>query len=386
MTETRKKIKSLTAFCYEFPPIGGGAGNALRHLCREWSDQGIEVTVVTSSQFHKDTTETSEGFTVIRLDVGRKEVGRGRIPEMIRYMIRSVSKGIELSRTCPSDLNVAFMSLPSGLAPWVLSKKFNTPYVTELRGGDVPGFDPKHLRIYHFVLKPLIKSIWSRSSCLITNGSGLQSLAVKAFRRSFRIHSISNGVDSDFYKPDSAQGIRTSPVTAIAAGRLMDSQKNISGLIEIFEKIPDRNLTIVGDGPDCTLLKMKVQKLKMKNVSFETWKSKSELLKLYQSSDCYISASRYEGMPNTALEAMAVGLPLFVSDIGGHQELTDESNGMLFEDCSADTAELFHQFTQNREFLKKMGESSRQKAVKNFGWSESARKRIELYTESISRV
>ncbi|MCA9397066.1 MAG: glycosyltransferase, partial [Candidatus Omnitrophica bacterium] len=175
MTETGRKIKSLTAFCYEFPPIGGGAGNALRHLCREWSAQGIEVTVVTSSQFQKDITEASEGFSVIRINVGRKEVGRGRIPEMIRYMIRSTLKGIELSRNRSSDLNIAFMSLPSGFAPWILSKKFKTPYVTELRGGDVPGFDPKHLNIYHSVLKPFTRSVWSRSSCLIANGSGLQS-------------------------------------------------------------------------------------------------------------------------------------------------------------------------------------------------------------------
>ncbi|MCA9396385.1 MAG: glycosyltransferase family 4 protein, partial [Candidatus Omnitrophica bacterium] len=110
------------------------------------------------------------------------------------------------------------------------------------------------------------------------------------------------------------------------------------------------------------------------------------LLKLYQSSDCYISASRYEGMPNTALEAMASGLPLFVSDIGGHRELTDESNGILFRDCSADTANLFHEFTGNRESLRKMGECSRQKAVKCFGWTENARKRIKLYEESVGSV
>ena len=52
----------------------------------------------------------------------------------------------------------------------------------------------------------------------------------------------------------------------------------------------------------------------------------------------FVSPSHYEGRPNAVLEAMAVGVPLVVSDISAHRELLDEQSAILVD--PADPAAL----------------------------------------------
>lgn len=386
MIDSSQKIKRLLAFCYEFPPIGGGAGNALFHLCKEWVKQDIDVAVITSSPGKTRITEKMDGIHVTRLNVGRKAVSRGRVREMIRYMALSVAEGIKACRADKPDLCVAFMAIPSGLAPWVLSKKFGIPYATELRGGDVPGFDPKHLWLYHLILKSFIKRIWSQSDCLIANGSGLKELASRHRKSTVPIQVIPNGVDFDFFKPNTEGTHKNSLRTVIAVGRLKDSQKNFSEMIEIFSETPNWNLEIVGDGPDKSKLQRKAENLNAHNIRFVGWKNKEDLLYRYRKSDCYISTSRYEGMPNTALEAMATGLPLILSDIGGHQELADAANGMLFRrGACRQIIDFLKTCEQKPEILRRMSVASRKKALEKFSWKDIADERIKWYEFALGR-
>jgi len=321
----------ILAFCYEFKPVGGGAGNALYHLAQEWVSLGHEVTVVTSRFKDLPSTEVLRGTHVIRLSVGRKWLFRARITEMIRYMFKSVAMSNDLARRFKPDLCVAFMTLPGGLAPLWLGHRFGIPFVTELRGGDVPGFDPRELAFYHFWLRGLIHLIWKKSRAIIANSRGLALLARQS-QKGVQVHVIPNGVDTESFKPPDSKP-KSQKFKLLFVGRLADSQKNISMMLRCLTRIPDADLRIVGDGPDSDKLRRLAVKLNLRHrVWFEGWVQGHKLIRIYQESDAYVSASRDEGMPNTVLEALSCGLPLILSNIAGHNEIVcDHQNGYLFD-------------------------------------------------------
>ena len=150
----------ILVFCHEFPPVGSGAGNALSFLSKEWVRLGHAVTVFTSGWNELPASAVIDGVKVLRVPVGRQSLFRGRILEMIRYMVLSAADVSSLYQSQKPDLCVAFMAIPGGVGPLFMKRKYGVPFVTQVRGGDVPGYDEASLRWYHWMVRPLLKKIW----------------------------------------------------------------------------------------------------------------------------------------------------------------------------------------------------------------------------------
>lgn len=122
----------------------------------------------------------------------------------------------------------------------------------------------------------------------------------------------------------------------IAVGRL-NQQKNYDLLLYAFksvhEEYPDYILRIFGQGVEEEHLKMLSQKLGIQEyVIFEGYKE--DINEWMKYSDIFVMTSKYEGMPNALMEAMAMGFPVISSDCpsGGPRALIkDHENGILFE-------------------------------------------------------
>ncbi len=110
----------------------------------------------------------------------------------------------------------------------------------------------------------------------------------------------------------------------IAAGRLV-KQKGFDRLLEMFANLPQQDhLTILGVGPEEMFLRQKAQSLKLSNVSFEGFIN--EPWSRYAGADAFVLSSRWEGMPNAALEALAVGTPVIATaESGGLSEVQTET-------------------------------------------------------------
>jgi len=144
------------------------------------------------------------------------------------------------------------------------------------------------------------------------------------------ISVIYNGINfNDFVKRDS--NIITNKIICI--GRLDTEIKNQNGIITEFSRIKNQinaNLYFVGDGPDMNMLINLIEKLKLKNRVFllgkrgQTWIQQN--LCNY---DLFIQASHSEGLGLTAIEAAAACVPLLLSKVDGHLEISE--NGRLCE-------------------------------------------------------
>lgn len=119
----------------------------------------------------------------------------------------------------------------------------------------------------------------------------------------------------------------------VLTARLDDRQKNISMLLHAFKEFLSSHnyeLYIVGEGPDEQKLKKKAKELGIdKNVHFTGRQNIYEYLSIAK---MFVLPSNYEGMPNSLIEAMAVGLPCIATDCSGGGAaylIQDHINGTL---------------------------------------------------------
>lgn len=117
--------------------------------------------------------------------------------------------------------------------------------------------------------------------------------------------------------------------------RLDDVQKNLTGLINAFEKIherfPEYNLAIYGKGAHQDYLQEHINSLKLSNrVELRPYDSKVH--DIVKDAAMFVSFANYEGLSNSMLEAMAIGMPVICSDCppgGARLMITHGENGLL---------------------------------------------------------
>ena len=139
---------------------------------------------------------------------------------------------------------------------------------------------------------------------------------------------IPNGVDVDRWKKIQhrqpiAQGLAQGRRAIVFVGRL-DKQKGLDGffreLPRVFESMPQHDLILVGDGPLRPQLEQHSQRQGIANrVHFVGWQP--DTAPFIAAADILVLPSRWEGMPNVVLEAMAAGKPVVATQAEGTVEL-----------------------------------------------------------------
>lgn len=140
-----------------------------------------------------------------------------------------------------------------------------------------------------------------------------------------RVRIVCNPVDVERIRDLASRpaGLQTTEYrNLISCGRLTH-QKGYDRLIPLMAQMPeDIHLTILGDGPERGHLRSLIQSHKLEDrVRIEPFQS--EPWRWYGAADAYVMPSRWEGMPNAALEALACGLPVIATlESGGLPELS----------------------------------------------------------------
>ena len=205
-------------------------------------------------------------------------------------------------------------------------------------------------------------------------------------------HVIHNGADiaslpaplreSDRAAQRRALGLPTRGRLFIFAGPLIP-RKNPKGLIKALKMRAAQGdaLVILGDGPllpQCEALTRGVPNIALPG-------AKANVADYLRLADCFVSASRAEGLPNAVLEALACSLPVLLSDIPAHREILALSSaaGELF---SIDRPESLNEAIQNFEITSDRRTAARALAMEHFSAEAMSRSYQELYRQQLAAV
>lgn len=155
----------------------------------------------------------------------------------------------------------------------------------------------------------------------------------------------------------------------VTVGSLIE-RKNTAALVSAFKQYAQNNngsFVVLGDGPECRELEEAAT-----GYSIHFLGKVPDVADHLRASDCFLSASRSEGLPNAVLEAFAAGIPALLSDIPSHREIHIDApgtcrlfplsndvlplvqlmeqvaNGKLFNDASQALAQAAQSFSASR--------------------------------------
>jgi len=205
-----------------------------------------------------------------------------------------------------------------------------------------------------------------------------------------KISLVPNAIDLRRFSPGEASrdeararlGLPVASRIVAGVGRL-NPQKNFALFLDIAAQLaprfPDLHFLLAGDGPEEQMLREKASALGIANrVTFSGYVADTRLV--YLAADVLLMPSRYEGLPMTLLEAMAMGLPVVASKLDGIAEVIgDGSEGFL---VPSDDAALFVERTAallaDAELSSRISKNARAKIEASFS--------VERMTSSVEEI
>ena len=362
----------------EYPPIGGGAGNASQYVAEHMAAAGHDVTVLTTKFKNLPWQEIRNGVRIVRATARRKRMDRSMAHEQVAFILGGGFRSMGIVLREKPDVVLAFFGMPSGAIAFPLRVLFRIPYIISLRGGDVPGFRPYDFALYHKLVSPVLRVIWRKAGAVIANSGGLRALG-QQFERRVPIEIIPNGVDSERFAPGERDW-KTPHMLFV--GRVV-YQKGLDILLHSLANFTHLSwdLTVVGDGPLRPSLEALAHNLGIGDrVRFAGWLKDEALVAEYRRANLFPYPSRHEGMPNAVLEAMAAGLPVIATRIAGNEELVldgktgilvEKENQLAFEKALARLLDA----PAKRQAL---GEAARRRVQADYPWERVASRYLQI--------
>src|SRR3989344_2704247 len=273
------------------------------------------------------------------------------------------------------DIIHAYQASQAAGGGWLLKWKYpRTPFVVTIQEGKVLSRQ-SWLTIFfrRLVLKKANK---------ITVISNYLAQYVKSQNSKAQIRIIPNGVDlnkfwSENNHPDSK--------TIITVSRLVE-KNGVGDLIEamavVVREIPSARLVIMGGGPLEKSLNLKVKSLNLENNVQFLGEISNELLPRYLSmADVFVRPSLSEGLGTAFLEAMAVGLLIIGTPVGGIPDFLKDGETGLFCKISdpGDLAGKVIKILKNKQLREKIINNSRLLITKKYDWDIIADEFSEIY-------
>jgi sugar transferase (PEP-CTERM/EpsH1 system associated) len=215
-----------------------------------------------------------------------------------------------------------------------------------------------------------------------------------------RIAQIYNGVNSDLFHPaDNGReplawtGYEGDVFVIGSVGRMTDVKDPLNlvrAFIQLLREVPvsERRLRLVmiGDGP---LREAAARLLADGGLSACAWLpgTRDDVARVMRSFDLFVLPSLAEGISNTILEAMASGLPVLATAVGGNAELIEPGvTGTLVPAASPDRmAQALKAYATDPELCRRQGLAARQRVERRFGMGEMVNAYLAVYDGVLAR-
>jgi glycosyltransferase involved in cell wall biosynthesis len=236
-------------------------------------------------------------------------------------------------------------------------------------------------RLYLWIER-LVRPLTTVVIC-VSSSTREQGLAARACKPEQAV-VVHNAVDvSSFAEEPRADGLPR----IISVGRFA-YPKDFATLVEAFELVrADYRAALVGEGPDRREVAAELHRRGLAS-RIELLGARSDVPGLLARSDVFVLSSRSEGFPISILEAMAAGLPVVATDVGGVVEaVVDGETGVLVPVADpAALAEAMERLAGDVELRRSLGAAARARARECFDAPRFRAAHLELYRRELERL
>ncbi|MBI4219365.1 MAG: glycosyltransferase family 4 protein [Chloroflexi bacterium] len=367
------------------PHVGGGVEQVVDQLSTQLVRRGHEVRVLSLRTRPAPLTEIRDGVEIERV---RATDLTGLIGLQVAWSWRIYKATWDAVRGFSPDVihahNLFFRTTESIAIPFMLN---GTKLVTTVHLGKVVagGAGLKAITGLHerFVGRWIIR----RSDRLIAVSLAVAEHARSLGAKADRIDVIPNGVDLQVFKPPARP--REGAPRILFVGRLVPNKGPevlVRAAPAVLEKHPDAQFVICGDGPMRGSLEREVASRNIAH-AFKFLGLIHDVPELMRGGTVLVRPSTLEGMPLSVLEAMASGLPVVATRVGGTPELVKHgTHGFLFEpgDVSG-LAQHLLVLLGNRRLAAEFGAAGRRAVESGWSWSDMAVHTEATYERALSQ-
>lgn len=309
----------------------GGAERVTANLANYWAEKGWNITVVTLTNTVEDFYPLAPTVRRIALDIAGESSGLlaavvnnlHRI-YILRRLLQQQQPDIALAMMSTANILLALASI--GLKDLIKIGSERTYPPSFSLGGKW-----ERLRKFSYARLNAVVALTKESADWI-----------KIYTKAQRVAVIANAVTWPLSEQPPQLALPSKPAGQcwlLAIGRL-SSEKGFDLLISTFQRLtqdfPQWRLFILGEGSERKNLKAQIDMAGLDHHIHLAGRA-GNIAQWYKAADLYVMSSRFEGFPNTLVEAMAYGLPVisFNCDTGPRDIIQHGINGLLVSpgDC-----------------------------------------------------
>jgi glycosyltransferase involved in cell wall biosynthesis len=359
-------------------------GGETRHLAwaRELSALGVHVEIITGAPLLGGARYTVEDVatTTLRSPYARDFVyrfqhrrGFGRLTMTALHLdeewfCRAAWRRIAASETRSDVVHAHALHQAARL------RTVNVPVIINLPGAPNPRYTAD-LR---------------QADALVADGWAAQHLPATLGRT---VERVGKGVDTELFHPGGAnlrRSLRLERTGVVITVARLVPLKNLSLLVDAIAIVRNGgtpvHLVIVGEGPEAASLKQRAASLDLGDaVTFIGYLPQRETPPAYRAADVFALSSDFDNSPNVILEAMACGLPVVTTDVGGVREFVADGAGgtVVPPKNAAALAAALETYLRSPAVARAAGDYNRRRTMTEFSWRASAQRLLDVYEQAI---
>jgi teichuronic acid biosynthesis glycosyltransferase TuaC len=386
------------------------AGIFIYHLARALSRKGIDIEVISPHAQDCRYVEQWDGMEISRFPyfypprLEKLCYGAGILKnvrqepwlllQLPTLFLAEVLFTLWVLKKRHFDVLHAHWSLPQGLTGVVCKRFLGIPLVVTIHGSDVFGLKRPWL-------KRANEGVMKYADACTVNSRATERFVAEASQRG-DIQIIPMGVDLEQFQKSKDVGglsppLRREAQTILFVGRLID-WKGVEFLIRAIPKVlgqnPHTRVLIIGSGPERGRLIDLAGRLNLRDaVEFKEQVPQKELVGYYSLADVFVLPSirnekgETEGLGVVLLEAMACGVPVIGSRVGGIPDIIKHGDtGLLIREKDPDDlSEKLILLLSDRTLRERLIQKGQEFVEENFSWDKISERFINTYQDVLKK-
>ena len=395
---------NICLITYQYPPYPGGVGSAIYRIAKNLAKRDVNIHIIAPGQQQltdKISPVTEDGVTVHRTFSILSDYHAD--PHHLQVLGDYI---IKLHQKQNFDLVHAAFLMPPGFLGAIVATEIARPLIVSVRGSDweVLRYSIQHAANLRWVLE--------RASYVTSVSDDL----MQKMRRMVRIKAgkvISNVFDASIFDARALSEVikdrenrlqvlaetflrmKSQGGTVIGAAGFLRPIKGFHILLQALERVvkihPDTRLLVVGQFAQESYKREMLRQISdrglKRQVVFTGYVPHRDVLAWMKEMDIFAFPSLHEGSPNALLEAMACGLPIVTSRIGGIVDIVEDNRDVLLvpADDVDMLSEKLQQLVQDVALRKRLGRAAKQKIESQFSPDRETEIWLGIYRRVLDR-